>query len=136
MKTISFDRSITMRKLSLSRSGMRALACATLSLGLVACGGGSADDSGTASFSSSASAAKVVAPADNPLTQWHAVASQGQGFTLAQAGVVRFGADSSWVDKEVAAGAAQCSAAFFGSDPAPTGAKVCLLAFAPASTAP
>lgn len=130
MKTISFDRSTTMRHISLTRIGLRSLACAALALGLAACGGGNTDDSATASLSS-ASAAQRIAPADNPLTQWMPVASEGQGFVLAQAGVVRFGADSSWVDKDVAAGAAECSVAFFGSDPVPTGTKVCLLASAP-----
>ena len=135
MKTIFFDRSITMRPMFLPRTGMRAFACAVLSLGLVACGGGSTDDGASASFSST-SAAHRVAPADNALTLWHPVASEGQGFTLAQAGVVRFGAESSWVDKDVAAGAAECSSAFFGSDPAPTSTKVCLLASAPSAPSP
>jgi hypothetical protein len=62
-------------------------------------------------------------PPGNPVT-WTAIASEGQGFALAAAATVRFGAGSRWVEKFVE-GTGRCDAAFFGSDPAAGTPKQC-----------
>jgi subtilisin family serine protease len=51
-----------------------------------------------------------------PASDWSKVASEGQPFTVSGTQTVRYGAGSSWIEKSIS-GAAQCTNAFFGSDP-------------------
>jgi beta-glucanase (GH16 family) len=61
----------------------------------------------------SAATAQVVAP---PPAGWTPVANEGGAFTISGTTQVRYGANSSWLERTVS-GAAQCSNAFFGRDP-------------------
>lgn len=67
---------------------------------------------------------------------WSFLANEGAGFSLAGVRTVRYGAASSWVQREVS-GNATCNNAFFGSDPLPGVVKRCEVSGATsAGTAP
>ena len=65
---------------------------------------------------------------------WTGVASEGQSFSIGGTQVVRYGADTRWVQKSVS-GSATCTNAFFGSDPAWGVVKSCQAQGAAATTA-
>ena len=74
-----------------------------------------------------ASTTTTAAPAPAPATSgtWTQVAAEGQGFVVSGTQTVRYGARwVGYVEKSVS-GAATCSNAFFGSDPAVGSGKVC-----------
>ncbi|WP_418128034.1 hypothetical protein [Variovorax sp. KK3] len=52
------------------------------------------------------------------------LANEGGSFTVSSPTVVRYGADTRWVQKTVT-GTVTCTNAFFGSDPAPFVVKSC-----------
>jgi uncharacterized protein (DUF1800 family) len=62
------------------------------------------------------------------------VADEGSSFTITGTGLVRYGAGTSFVERNVS-GAGQCTNDFFGSDPAVGTGKSCFL-FTPAAAAP
>ncbi|OUL97952.1 galactose oxidase-like domain-containing protein, partial [Variovorax sp. JS1663] len=82
-----------------------------------------------------ATKASGVTPGSAPATTDRTVASQGGSFTTTSATLVSYGADRRWVDK-VVNGAGACTAAFFGSDPAPSAAKICVADSGAAPPAP
>jgi beta-glucanase (GH16 family) len=55
-------------------------------------------------------------PVSPPPSSWKKIADEGGSFTLSSAQPVRYGLNSSWVEKTVN-GAGQCTNAFFGRDP-------------------
>ncbi|HEV7912365.1 MAG TPA: Ig-like domain-containing protein, partial [Albitalea sp.] len=57
-------------------------------------------------------------------TTWTKVANEGQSFTVSGTQTVRYGANSSWIEKSVTS-SGQCTNSFFGSDPAYGIGKVC-----------
>jgi hypothetical protein len=69
-----------------------------------------------ASFASVAQAATTAAT-------WTKIASQSSAFTVSGNKIVRFGSGTKWVSKMTGSG--QCTAAFFGKDPAPGVTKQC-----------
>ncbi len=56
---------------------------------------------------------------------WAFVADEWQTFTLPAPGRVRYGAGTTWVERDLGAGAASCSSLFFGGDPLPGVVKRC-----------
>jgi hypothetical protein len=66
---------------------------------------------------------------------WVQVADEWQAFTLALPRRVRYGAGSTWIELDLAAGTALCSNAFFGNDPLVGVVKHCE-AFEPGATPP
>jgi hypothetical protein len=54
------------------------------------------------------------------------IAKEGENFVVGANKVVKYGAENSFVKKTVS-GSAQCTNAYFGSDPIPNTAKVCIL---------
>src|SRR5438132_204109 len=60
-------------------------------------------------------------------TTWTFVANENQSFTVSGTQLVRYGANSSWVQKNVS-GTVPCTNAYFGSDPAPGIVKACYVA--------
>lgn len=59
-----------------------------------------------------------------PASQWVRIAGEGQSFSVVGTRLVRYGADTRWVQRNVT-GSGQCNNAFFGSDPARNTVKVC-----------
>jgi beta-glucanase (GH16 family) len=72
----------------------------------------------------SAASAQTVGP---PPAGWTQIASEGGSFSLSDTRDVRYGANSSWVQRSVS-GAAQCTNAFFGQDPLVGVGKQCWVA--------
>jgi hypothetical protein len=64
-----------------------------------------------------------------------ALAPEGGSFTVQMATLVRYGADSRWIEKTVT-GTVPCTNASFGSDPAPNVVKACYAGAAPAPAPP
>ncbi len=63
-------------------------------------------------------------PVPDPIT-WTKVADQGGSFTLTAPGTVRYGADTRWTQKDLAAGTYTCDVPLFGGDPAYGTLKTC-----------
>jgi len=76
--------------------------------------------------------AQTVGP---PPSDWTLVSSEGGSFTLNGTRDVRYGANTSWLQKSVS-GAAQCTNAFFGRDPLVGVGKQCWAAPAPLAVPP
>jgi len=89
---------------------------------LAACGGGSDNLADDAPAAVADSARTKTALADT--TTWTRVAGEGQAFSVSGTQVVRFGADTRWVQKNVTT-SGQCTNTFFGSDPAYGVVKSC-----------
>jgi len=66
---------------------------------------------------------------------WSTVASEGQSFSVTGTQTIRFGADTRWLVLSVS-GAAACTNAYFGLDPAPNTAKSCQQLAVQPSTVP
>ncbi len=58
-------------------------------------------------------------------TGWTYLADEWGAFTLASSGVVRYGANGTWVERALPSGQGACSNAFFGTDPLPGVVKHC-----------
>jgi hypothetical protein len=57
---------------------------------------------------------------------WTPIANEGQPFTVPASSIVRYGADTRWIERELpSGGAGQCTNAWFGSDPAVGIKKAC-----------
>lgn len=121
----------------------RVALCALLAAVLNACGGGGSDSSvaaGSASTSSATSAAgsgtsvtasappvaaSEAAPTASTVTAWVVIAMDGDPFTTTGTQTVRYGDGGiNWTTQAVS-GAATCSVALFGNDPAPWTQKFC-----------
>ena len=66
----------------------------------------------------------VVGTTATAATTWVRIAGENQSFTVSGTQTVRFGVDSSWVEKTVT-GTGQCTNAYFGRDPAVGRGKAC-----------
>nr|WP_246867897.1 hypothetical protein [Rhizobacter sp. SG703] len=66
---------------------------------------------------------------------WSTVASEGQSFSVTGTQTIRYGADTRWIVLPVS-GAATCSGAYFGPDPAPNIGKSCQQLAVQPSTVP
>ncbi|HEX6708342.1 MAG TPA: PQQ-dependent sugar dehydrogenase [Albitalea sp.] len=86
----------------------RGLASACVLACLTACGGGG--------YPSSPIDQRQAVLAEATATTWVHIADEGQSFTVSGTQTVRYGAQSSWVQKSVTS-SGQCTNAFFGSDP-------------------
>lgn len=63
-----------------------------------------------------------------PVDVWTKLVDENQNFTLPAAATVRFGVNTSWLQKDFKAGTFACSLATFGSDPAVNVFKQCQIA--------
>ncbi len=86
---------------------------------LAACGG--ADDAGPQTPASDRPT--LMQAADPP--DWIEVAAEWQPFVLAAPTRVRYGQGNTWIERELPAGQAWCTSAFFGIDPLPGVVKQC-----------
>ena len=78
-------------------------------------------------------APSVAAPAPAPV--WAKVANEGATFSVTGTKLVRFGADTRWIQKSLT-GSVKCTNAFFGSDPASGVYKQCQVDQSVAAPAP
>jgi hypothetical protein len=58
-------------------------------------------------------------------TPWITLGAEGASLRLGQTTTVRYGEGTRWVERSNLSGTVGCTAAFFGSDPAPGAAKTC-----------
>ncbi|MDP9046467.1 MAG: DUF1996 domain-containing protein, partial [Pseudomonadota bacterium] len=77
-----------------------------------------------AAAATAASASAAVDAAGGTVSAWLQVASDGSAFSMPGTQSIRYGDGVHWVVKSVA-GPATCTAAYFGSDPAPWKSKSC-----------
>lgn len=99
---------------------------------LAACGGGgdASPDAPSSEPADSEQRAQALAT-----STWTKIASEGQSFTVSGVRTVRYGAGSSWVQKQVS-GTGQCTNAFFGRDPLRGVVKRCEVLTTTSSPAP
>ena len=101
-------------------------------LALAACGGGEHDDTTTVDSQATTSSARteVAAAASRTVdraaprlqattesTTWVKVADEWQTFFLSAPTRVRYGAGSTWIERDLPTGVASCTNGFFGEDP-------------------
>ncbi len=103
----------------------------TLAAVLAGCGGGGTEETTEAVANNSDGMVQALAVSKS---SWTKIADEGQSFTVSSA-TVRYGAGSSWVTKTVN-GTAQCTKAFFGSDPLPGTKKKCQISSVTSTSAP
>jgi uncharacterized protein (DUF1800 family) len=113
-----------LRRLSSTAATLGALA---LLLVFAACGG---DDNQNGTAPSTADPPDAVmrdsaAQLEAPDPTWLPVASEWQAFVLNAPARVRYGAGSTWIERDLPAGQALCTNTFFGSDPLPGVVKSC-----------
>lgn len=105
---------------------MPLVAASMAALMLAGCGGGDGDTTLSTAAATDTTTLKTAATTSiSPL--WLTVAKDSAAFTVSGTRTVRYGAGSAWVAKSMS-GTGQCTAAFFGKDPAAGVAKVCQVA--------
>lgn len=92
-------------------------AVATAALLTTACGGSAEDSKAEANSQGPTAQAAAVT--------WTNAANEWASFTLTATETVRYGANSTWINKTLKPGTHQCTNAYFGYDPAPTINKKC-----------
>ncbi|AST29232.1 drug:proton antiporter (plasmid) [Ralstonia pseudosolanacearum] len=105
---------------------MPLVAASMAALMLAGCGGGDGDTTLSTAAATDTTTLKTAATTSiSPL--WLTIAKDSAAFTVSGTRTVRYGAGSAWVAKSMS-GTGQCTAAFFGKDPAAGVAKVCQVA--------
>jgi len=104
------------------------IACAALA----ACGGG--DDGQDDSLAQNEGGTRAAAQATTSSWKW--IANENGKFTLSSQKTVRYGANSKYVQKSLAAGTYSCTNSFFGGDPIKGSFKHCDVYTGTTSTVP
>ncbi len=124
----------------MTRSKRKALAALFAAVSLAGCGGGTQADPESAQAAAAAAATdagttRVAAPLSSSeapgmgtlveAAAWVPLANEWGAFSLPAAATVRYGANNTWVERNLSAGPGECTNAFFGTDPLPGTVKRC-----------
>ncbi len=130
--SLGLSASLHVRALQRASTSAATALSVLMLLFLAACGGGDEGSVAASTPGASTSAGMPDAGARDDVTRleattttWTHVASEWQTFVLVQPSRVRYGAGTTWIERDLPAGQATCSNAFFGTDPLQGVAKSC-----------